>query len=87
MSLFLFNFLIANAEGITPENKDKGAKQILIESNTQRSDFENSIFYAEGNVRITNPNEEFFAKSLKEDHMKKFKGMFQAKRRLFKKIN
>ena len=28
--------------------------------------------------------EEFFAKSLKEDHMKKFKGMFQAKRRLFK---
>ena len=65
LSLFLFNFLIANAEDITPENKDKGAKQILIESNTQRSDFENSIFYAEGNVKITNPNEEFFAKSKK----------------------
>tara|TARA_B100001758_G_C17937025_1_gene366381 strand:+ start:122 stop:415 length:294 start_codon:yes stop_codon:yes gene_type:complete len=30
--------------------------------------------------------EEFFAKSLKEDHMKKFEGMFQAKRRLYKEI-
>ena len=37
--------------------------QILIESNTQRSDFENSTYYAEGDVKITNTNKEFSATS------------------------
>ena len=64
-SLFFFNSLMAFAEGVYPENNNNQVKQILIESNTQRSDFENSIFYAEGNVKITNSNKEFYAKSRK----------------------
>ena len=38
---------------------------LLVESNKQRSDLENSIFYAEGDVTITNTNKEFIAKSAK----------------------
>ena len=37
--------------------------ELLIESNKQRSDLKNSIFYAEGDVIITNASEEFIAKS------------------------
>ena len=39
--------------------------QIVVESTNQRSDFNNSIFYAEGNVLITNTDKEFIAKSNK----------------------
>ena len=63
--LFFLNCVLLNAENI-PSGKSLGQdNQILIESNTQRSDFENSIFHAEGDVRITNSNKEFFAKSKK----------------------
>ena len=37
--------------------------QIFVESNKQSSDMNNSIFYAEGNVKITSSNNEFTAKS------------------------
>ena len=46
---------------ILPDRKN----QILIESNSQSSDLENSIFYAEGDVLITNTDKEFVAKSNK----------------------
>ena len=39
--------------------------QILIESDLQKTDLVKSIFYAEGNVQITNKNKEFVAKSNK----------------------
>ena len=37
--------------------------QILVESNKQSSDMNNSIFYAEGDVKITSSDNEFIAKS------------------------
>ena len=39
--------------------------QIVVESNIQKSDIENSIFYAEGNVIITSSSNEFIAKANK----------------------
>ena len=63
--LFLFNFVTTFAGPSYSDKNFNDKSQILIESNTQRSDFENSIFYAEGNVKITNTNEEFYAKSKK----------------------
>ena len=65
ISFLFLNFLAARAEKDPLNNKNDEKSQILIESNTQRSDFENSIFYAEGDVKITNTNKEFFAKSTK----------------------
>ena len=44
-----------------PDNQN----QILIESNIQSSDLEKSIFYAEGDVMITNTEKDFIAKSNK----------------------
>ena len=64
-SLFFFNSFMVNAQDISPYKNKNELKQILIESNTQRSDFENSIFYAEGDVKITNKDKDFFAKSRK----------------------
>ena len=63
--LFFLNVLPLKAEKSPFSKMPDNQSQILIESNTQRSDFENSIFYAEGNVKITNTNEEFYAKSKK----------------------
>ena len=64
-SILLLNFSVANAENIPPKNSYEAKNQILIESNIQRSDLENSIFHAEGDVKITNLNKEFIAKSNK----------------------
>ena len=61
----LFNFEIISAETDFQDKKLNYSSQILIESNTQRSDFENSIFYAEGDVKITNIDKDFHAKSKK----------------------
>ena len=62
---FFFSYLTVTAEEIRSKNASNNKSQILIESNTQRSDLENSIFYAEGDVRITNTDNEFYAKSKK----------------------
>ena len=63
--LFLVDFLEINADNFSLENLSDGNSEILIESNKQRSDLKNSIFYAEGEVIITNTNKEFIAKSEK----------------------
>ena len=47
------------------ENISGQNSEFLIESNKQRSDIKNSIFYAEGDVVITNLDNEFIAKSEK----------------------
>ena len=68
---FLFIVLIINgvlkvkADNLPLNNILGKGKELLIESNKQRSDLENSIFYAEGNVIITNEIGEFIAKSKK----------------------
>lgn len=63
--LFLVDFLEINADNFSLENISDRNSEILIESNKQRSDLKNSIFYAEGEVIITNTNKEFIAKSEK----------------------
>ena len=63
--LFLLDFLEINADNFSLENISDRNSQILIESNKQTSDLKNSIFYAEGEVIITNTNKEFIAKSKK----------------------
>ena len=63
--LFLVDFLEINADNFSLENISDRNSEILIESNKQRSDLKNSIFYAEGEVIITNTNKEFIAKSKK----------------------
>ena len=61
--LFCQNFIVLNAEDLFIEKRSVGQNEILIESNNQRSDLKNSIFYAEGNVIITNTEKEFISKS------------------------
>ena len=62
---FLINVLQLRAEEFSFKNSPVRENQILIESNSQSSDLENSIFYAEGNVMITNTDKDFVAKSNK----------------------
>ena len=51
---FLINILQLRGEEFSFKNSPIRENQILIESDSQSSDLENSIFYAEGNVMITN---------------------------------
>ena len=60
-----FNVLRLEADNASLENSSVKNSELLIESNKQRSDLKNSIFYAEGDVVITNANNEFIAKSKK----------------------
>tara|TARA_A100000164_G_C21465113_1_gene566362 strand:+ start:142 stop:573 length:432 start_codon:yes stop_codon:yes gene_type:complete len=68
---FLFIVLIFNsvlkvkADNLPLDNISGKSIELLIESNKQRSDLENSIFYAEGNVIMTNESQDFIAKSKK----------------------
>ena len=62
---FFFSFFQYKAEDLNLDNYSDQQNQIFIESNLQRSDLKNSIFYAEGNVIITNAEKEFIAKSKK----------------------
>tara|TARA_B100000524_G_scaffold324727_1_gene207281 strand:+ start:584 stop:1015 length:432 start_codon:yes stop_codon:yes gene_type:complete len=68
---FLFIVLIINsvlkikADNLPLDNISGKSIELLIESNKQRSYLENFIFYAEGNVIITNESQEFIAKSKK----------------------
>ena len=61
----ILNFFKLKAEDFNLRNTSNQSNQILIESNKQRSDLKNSIFYAEGDVIITNIDKEFIAKSNK----------------------
>ena len=54
-----------NADDFSLKVSSNNESQILIESNNQSSDLNNSIFYAEGNVKITSADKEFTAKSNK----------------------
>ncbi len=63
--LFFLNILPLKAENSPFSKMPDNQSQILIESNRQSSDLENSIFYAEGDVMITNTDKEFVAKSNK----------------------
>ena len=63
--LFLFGFGKMHAQDNLSKSITNPESQIVVESTNQRSDFNNSIFYAEGNVLITNTDKEFIAKSNK----------------------
>ena len=63
--LFFFSLYKINAQDYFLGNISNQENQIVIESNNQRSDSNNSIFYVEGDVFITNKNKEFIAKSNK----------------------
>ena len=63
--LILLSVSKLKAEDSSTKNISKQQNQIFIESANQRSDLENSVFYAEGDVIITNENKEFVAKSKK----------------------
>ena len=63
--LFFLNAYKINAEDYPLEKISNKENEIIIESNNQRSDLKNSIFYVEGDVLITNTKNEFIAKSKK----------------------
>ena len=63
--IFLIIGLQLKAENLPFLKISDNQSQILIESNSQSSDLENSIFYAEGDVMITNTDKDFVAKSNK----------------------
>ena len=61
--IFFINLLHSKAEEFSYSGMSDNQSQILIESNSQSSDLENSIFFAEGDVTITDTEKKFFAKS------------------------
>ena len=75
MKFFLFRkqylffcLIFLNASGLRAEDFSKKSithphSQILIESSNQKSDLKKSMFYAEGDVIITNKDKDFIAKS------------------------
>ena len=63
--IIFFNILKIYAEDFSLTNRLNEKNQLFIESNNQSSDLKNSIFYANGNVIITNTNNDFTAKSNK----------------------
>ena len=63
--LTLINFLDLKADNYSFNNILGRESELLIESNKQRSDLKNSIFYADGDVLITNKNKKFIARSEK----------------------
>ena len=63
--ILIFNTFKLKADNIPIENIQAQNNEFLIESNLQRTDLKNSIFYAEGDVVITNKGKEFIAKSKK----------------------
>ena len=63
--LLFINVLSLKADNYLLETLSEQNSELLIESNKQRSDLKHSIFYAEGNVIITNTKKEFVAKSKK----------------------
>ena len=61
--LCFLNFLKLKAQEFSLNNFSEQQSQILIESNNQKSDFKNLVFYAEGEVIITNSDKAIFYKS------------------------
>ena len=61
--IFFINLLHSKAEEFSYTGMSDNQSQILIESNSQSSDLENSIFYAEGDVTITDTEKKFVANS------------------------
>ena len=59
------NVLGLKADNYLLENLSEQNTELLIESNKESSDFKKSIFYAEGNVIITNTKKELIAISKK----------------------
>ena len=62
-SFFIFNVSELKADDYSLDHFLGQSSELLIESNNQKSDLKSSIFFAEGNVIITNKNNEFIAKS------------------------
>ena len=67
----LINVLKVKADNLPFENSSEQNSELLIESNIQKSDLKNSIFYAEGDVILTNIYKKFIAKSNKAIFYKK----------------
>ena len=65
LAIIFFNILKIYAEDFSLTNSLNEKNQLFIESNNQSSDLKNSIFYSNGNVIITNSNNDFTAKSNK----------------------
>ena len=63
--LTLINLLELKADNFSFGNILGKEGELFIESNKQRSDLKNSIFYADGDVLITNKNKEFIVRSEK----------------------
>ncbi len=63
--LILLNLEKLKSQDFSTKNISDQQSQIFIESTNQSSDMENSIFYAEGAVIITNEDKGFIAKSKK----------------------
>ena len=63
--LVLINVLKIKSDDFPPEDSSAQDSELLIESDKQRSDLKKAIFYAEGDVTITNKKKEFIAKSKK----------------------
>ena len=61
--IIIINLIKLKADDSSFKDISDQQNQILIESNNQRSDLKNSIFYAEGDVVIT--DKKFIAKSKK----------------------
>ena len=60
LPIFLFlNLSKLKSDNFNLENSFGENSEFLIESNKQRSDLKNSIFFAEGDVVITNTKKEF----------------------------
>ena len=67
----LINLLKIKADNFPLEDISGQNSELLIESNIQKSDLKNSIFYAEGDVILTNIYKKFIAKSNKAIFYKK----------------
>ena len=63
--LLFFLFAKVDADDYPFKISSNQESQILVESNNQSSDLNNSVFFAEGNVKITSADKEFIAKSNK----------------------
>ena len=63
--LVFISTLKLKANDYSLDNISRQNSELLIESNKQSSDLKNSIFYAEGDVVITNTKNKFIAKSKK----------------------
>ena len=61
--IFFISIFHSKAEEFSYSGMSNNQGQILIESNSQSSDLENSIFYAEGDVTIIDAEKKFVAKS------------------------